>query len=149
MLRQLSLVIALGAFFISVLLVGLHKGFDYGITEDSGLSFSSESGYGFLTRCYFSICFLLLTFIVGKLIKKEVASQLISFSSLFFVILSYRLVYLQKNLFFESAETITNVLRITLPFDLVNFSLVIVLIITQIVLLYRNVISKSKAVTIR
>lgn len=144
MLRRLTLITALSSLFISGLLLGLHQGFAYGASDARGYSFSFETGYEFLVRCYFGICIWLSVFIIGNLIKKEIMSQIICFSSLVFVILPYRLIYQQKNFFYENSETITNVLRATLPLDLVNFSLVSILLIFQIIFLYRNFISKSQ-----
>lgn len=145
-LRRLTLITALSSLFISGLLLGLHKGFDYGFSELSNITFYSEGGYEFLARCYFSICIWLFVFIIGHVIQKKFVSEIICFSSLVFVILSYRWVYLQKNFYFENSETITNVLRVALPLDLINFSLVIILLVTQIISLYRNIISKNRTI---
>lgn len=145
-LQRLTLVTALNSLVISVLLLGLYQGFEFGFSEynSSRFTVSGEGVYEFLARCYFSICFWLFVFIIGHLIQQKLVSQIICFSSLVFVILSYRWVYLEKNLLFENSETITNVLRATLPLDLVNFSLVIILLIFQIIFLYRNFISRNQ-----
>lgn len=138
MSRRLTLITALNILLINGLLFGLHLGFAYGFVEYGSVTFLSETVYQFLARCYFANCFWLLVFVIGHLINRRFVSEIICFSSLIFVILSYRWVYLEKSHLFESPETITTVLRITYPLDLVSFVLVIFLLMVQIVCLNRN-----------
>ncbi len=138
MLRKFSIVNVIAICSINVFLIGINLGFGYKATETIEFSVSSESGYEFLTRCYIGICFWLIVFIIGKLIKNEVTSQTICISSLILTIFLYRSVYLQKSLYFINPYPITKVFRESMPLDLISFSLVMILLIYQIITVFQH-----------
>lgn len=143
MLRKLPITLQIAILLLSMLLLILHTGFEYGIVNPVFI-ISGENVHEFITRCYISICVWILIFMMSKLIRKEIVSHIICFSSLFFIILTYKLVYAEKNLLFQNAETINDFLRLTLPLDVLNFSLVIVLLIVQVFCLYRRFTLRTK-----
>ncbi len=129
MLRKIALFTAFIACLITVWLAGMHKGYELG-----GTIRIFHSVYDFFVQCYSQIILLLLIYIFGKLIEKEslIISQLICFTSLILTVFPYRWIYLEKTYKFSDAETTTDVLIETLPFDQTAFFLVMVLMILQI-----------------
>jgi hypothetical protein len=142
-LSKLSSVVGMCALLIGALLLGLHTGFDVGLEERTRIFFSSETGYQFLVRCYFSICLWLLFFITGTLINKVFIARIICISSLCLVNVSYYLVYQQKLLFLETADSWSTILQISLPLDISGYILVSGLLLNELVQLCRDTLTRT------
>lgn len=143
---KIPVVIALIICFINIFLHGLHGGFELALKQNSGIFSTSGSGYQLLANCYFFISGLLLIFTVGKLVKKEIVSQIVCLLALILVIFQFRLVYLQKSLFFENTDAVTKLMRETILFDWISLALVLVLLIIQIVTFFQQYIGKGQKI---
>lgn len=144
MLEKTTKIVVFVACLINVFLLGLHLGFDLGLDENSSFTISGITGYQLLARCYIYICVLLLIFIVGKLIKKHTFSRFICLISLILIIFPYQTLYLQKRIYFNNPETVTNILLVAIPFDLIGFLLFLSLLIFQIIITLNQFLGENK-----
>ena|SRR5258708_11862021 len=132
------IVSAIVALIMNIGLAGLYTGYQYGITETAGFSISGESGNEFLVRYYLSICFLLLGVIVGSLIGSGYISRIICSILLSLIIPIYYYIYLQKHFYFSNVQNVTNVLKVSVPCDVVGFLIITGLIIGNAAIIIRT-----------
>lgn len=153
MLRNISIGFAFIALIICLILFAEHHAFEQGwnlasdfwnnTTPDSP-SFSIGTGpstYGFLIERYLITGFLLVIYVVGELIKKELLSKIICLSSLILIIYQLWGIYNWYLLLIEtfphySVDPYFRLINTSTPFVWVVFLIVIVLLIMQIVKLF-------------
>lgn len=119
--RNICILVTLFGFFVNVLLFGLHTGFELGHQHSTTFFISGGSGYELLGRyySYLSLAFFILLMI--EIVEKYYSLKIISFFILASSVLLYRVIYLQKNLVINVDPSFTNLMRQTIPFDLIVF----------------------------
>lgn len=131
MLKKISGIVALFAFSLNVYLAGLYRGFYIPLPRFE----LSESG--FAGDFYFHISFFLLVFILGRLAKNRLLSNIICLSTLSLIIYQYKYIY-YKTLLSDEGGPFSLILRESIPLDLISFSLVLFLLIYQIITVFQN-----------
>ncbi|HEX9959700.1 MAG TPA: hypothetical protein VGB00_02045 [Pyrinomonadaceae bacterium] len=149
MLRKTSIIIALIVLVITVSMSGQHfgfeRGYDYGVKTFAGIFSSGETAYQYLGECYADITTLLLSFLVGRLIKKEILSQIICISSAVWMLYIYRLIFQQKFAVGKDLEAFYKLLNETISYDWFSVTAISVLLILQIITLSKFAFQKHKA----
>jgi len=141
MIKKLSIIIVIIGLTLYSFLMGEHFGFEKGIaariSESSLFSGNHESLYTVLGRYYFYIILLLIVFLIGKQIKKELFSQIISISSLIFIFFIHWKIYIEKEYLIEinTLNFSKTVAFQTKQFDLLGISIIVLLLIIQITIL--------------
>ena len=149
-LRKLSICLSLITFIICLWLCWKHNTFDTEMkTTISGISMGNgPTTYGFLADCYFFVACFLLTFIIGILIQQKIASFTIATSSLCLIIFQfwkinewYLLIIGQFS--YYNTESFFDLLRHSVPFIWLCFSIIIVLMIIQIIDFFKPLIKSE------
>ncbi len=137
-LKKTSKVIALILCSVNLFLAGLHRGFEIGHDESTKFFISGGSGYDLLANYYIYIFLLLVMFVIGQSMKKDVLSRVACFSTLILNIFLYRTIYLQKKIFIYNSDSFTKLLRDTIPLDLISFLVMITLLLFQIIMVFQH-----------
>ena len=150
MLRKISIILALVVLVINVSMSGWHfgfdRGYDYGVKTFTKIFSSGETAYGYLGELYANITGLLLIFLVGRLIKIEILSQIICISSAVWMLYIYWLIFQQKFAVSKDLEAFYKLLNETIPYDWFSVVAISVLLILQIIILSKFAFQKYKAI---
>lgn len=151
MLKKISIILALLVLTFSVLLQGTYSGYERGFhdsAKDCASFYSAHNTvYADFAYVYSIIKWLLLAFVISKLIKKEWLSQIICLSSLIWAIFEYREIYIHKSDLFRIADIrelkVFDLILETIPIDWFCFAIIVILLIYQIIsvvyyLFYKN-----------
>lgn len=153
MYKKVSIIFALTVLVIDLFLSGQYLGFDKGYYEaiktNSEISFSGGgiTNYTILFEHYAPIVWLLIVYLIGKSIKKELLSQIICFSTLGWIIYLYWQIYFIKTNLFTPSISFNDLIRDTIPLDWISFSLVLVLLIYQIIVAFQYYFGKNHKIT--
>lgn len=119
----------------SAALFGLYKGFAYGALASTEALVSSETAYDYLARCYLSVGFWTLIYLVGTRIQRPAVGQVTCVGSLFLIFVSYKLIYEQKMVTLNSVPEAATFLSAVLPVELLNVALTVSLVSAQVIAL--------------
>jgi hypothetical protein len=150
MLRKISIILALVVLVVNVSMSGQHSGFergyDYGVKTFSQIYLSDGgTAYEYLGECYAHITAVLVVFLAGRLIKKEIPSQIICISSALWTLYVYRLIFQQKFAVSQDLKTFYKLSNETMSYDWFSMTAVSVLLILQIITLSKFAFQKYKA----
>lgn len=143
-LKNISFVVALATCFLNALLAGLHQGFELGSQESLPFTISGGTGYELLGRTYLFVAVCFLIFVTGRILAKDLVSNIVSVSVLIMAFFSFRTIYLQKQLFHGSTDHFTKIMRDTYPFDLIGLALTLTLLIIEIILISKTVATSRR-----
>lgn len=132
MLEKILSILVFLTFSINIFLAGLERGFNFHY-QKYGLS-----GIGFAGSSYLWISFLLLVFLLGKKTKKKFLSNILCLTSLSFILFQYKNIYLYKKLLSDAGDPISILLRESIPLDVISFSAILILLFTQIIMIFQN-----------
>ncbi len=138
MLEKYSKIILILAIAINVYLVGLTRGFEFQYLK-YGFSDPRISGAE-----YFYICFFLLIFLIGREVKKRFVSNIICLSALAIAAYKYKFIYLFTVGLLDEGEPISLMFRESIPLNLISFSVIILLLIYQIIVIIQDFYSKNR-----
>ena len=145
MLIRISKILALIVLTINVSFASLFNGFEQGYTTNS--MFSGFTVYITLSMYYFLIAFCVFGFVIGKLIKNAILSQIMCFSSLILTLYFYQKIYFLKSYYFNDVESFSTLIRGTIPLEWFCFSIVLILLVYQIVFAFRHFSNKNHKMT--
>jgi len=146
---RISKILALIVLTINLYISGLFTGVD-----EASLFLNSTSifGVGFGPSIYSTLSYYhllaaicLFGFVIGKTIKKEILSQVISFSSIFLTIYFFRKIYLLKKIYISDLRTFSDLTPIhnSIKFDWFLYFIVLILLIYQIFTVYKYFSGKN------
>ena len=141
MLNRIAKILALIVLTINVCLAGVFNGFEQGYSTNS--MFSGSTVYITLSMFYFLITFCVLGFVIGKLLRNVILSQIICFSSLISTLYLYQRIYLLKSYYLNDIESFSKLIRESIPLDWFWFSIIIILLIYQIVSAFQYFSNKN------
>ena len=154
MLRRISIIVGLIALVMSVFLFGVHYGFDQrGLVEAIGkVSFGAGGPrtYEELSRRYLLISCFLSFYLIGKIIKSKLISQIICISFLSFAIYQFWQIYdfymMLINQFHDYDKTAHfSLLRDSNFLVWLCFVMVLSLLVIQIITASKYLLNKNKA----
>ena len=134
------------AFAINFFLAGQFLGYDIGLTDAIGFSISGQSGYELLAICYFDINFLLLIFYFGLLIKNRILSSAICLAALSLTFYFFRIIYLQKTLYYNNGVPVRKIVDNSIPLDLISFSIIVLFLVLQVINSTKYIFYKNRNV---
>lgn len=143
MLRNFTILFALIAEVVNAFLAGLSRGHEVHIIKYGLYSYGFES----LTFCYLYICFFLFIFILGKLLERELLSNIICLGALLLLFYSYKYIYLQMKIFSVPEEPWILLYRDSIFFVLISFLLVLILLVYQIISISKYFVKKNKVLS--
>ena len=123
--------------FINFALCYIYAQIELTDQNDLNIFSTNGSGYQLLTNYHLFISLLFLGVIAVKWIGKVGWSDFICLVGLFLVCYQYRIIYLQKSLLFDSTDSFTELMRMTLPIDYFCFLVMIFLLFYQISFLFQ------------
>ncbi|HLL99522.1 MAG TPA: hypothetical protein VK400_00570 [Pyrinomonadaceae bacterium] len=149
MLGKCSLTLVLVAVMLNAAAFGMHLGFeegyDYANGSLLGLSFIGFTRYGYVAGLYGFAALLLLAVWAGKLIKKELVSQLVCLPSLVWILFIYRQVLQQKYDFNQELASFHRFLTATISLDWLSVLIISVLLVIQIISAAKILYGRYKA----
>lgn len=149
MLRKISVILALVVLVVNVSMSGLHfgfeRGYDYGVKTFAKISFGGGTAYEYLGELYANVTALSLVFLAGRLIRKEIPSQIICISSALWMLYVYRLIFQQKFAVSQDLEAFYKLLNERMLYDWFSVIAISVLLILQIIILSKSAFQKYKA----
>ena len=124
--KIISICVCTLALTLSVLLFGMHFGFDYGKRETSETTYLSLSPEGQLATYYARIVLGLVTHLLASFVNKAPA-YFVSALSLIYVFFTFLGLYHERLFSFANAGLATAMNRIVIPIDVVNGCLLFIL----------------------
>lgn len=146
MLKDISIIIALINCFLTLSLAALYKGFEMGMSETIGFRIT-DNIYEQFVSYYVYIFIFSIIFLIGKLIKKGTVSKIVCLISLILMIFPYWILYSQKNYLLENPDIDARIFQQTMLFDLISFSILLVLLIYQLINTLHYLFYKSRKIT--
>lgn len=98
----------------------------------------AENPYSDLVDTHLYINWFLLFFIVGKLIRKESISQIISLPAILLAFLGFVQLYNLKNGYVVNEDKYFDIMRLTFQTDFIHIWLALALLIYQIITAFQN-----------
>lgn len=163
MIKKVLMILALITLLINVQLEGKYSGYEAGI-QISKKDYADEQiaqGHNYVYRAhptayadyaevYSIIKWLLIAFLIGFSLKKELLSQFICITSLIWTVYEYREIYIHKREIFDILDLqehrFFDIIRETIPIDWICFSIVIILMAHQIVTMFNYWVYKNEMV---
>ena len=146
MLDRIAKILALIVLTINVYFSGIFKGVDESRMFDAPSMFSGgPSIYDMLADYQLFAAFCLFGWVVGKTIKKEFLSQVVSFSSIFLAFYFFRKMYLLKSSYISdlSSTSLITPVHVSFRIDWFLYSIVLLLLIYQIFTIYKYFSGKN------
>ena len=151
MLRKISIIVALIVLIVNVRLsgdcFGFEQGYQFGVKTFTEIRGGEGTAYLFLFEQYASVVSGIFFFLIGKTIKKETLSQIICIPSLLLTLRAYYYVYIQKSVYFADVEPFSELIRKSMPFDVVCFTIVSMLLIYQLGTVLKLLFSNNQKVS--
>jgi hypothetical protein len=142
-MKRASLIFATIVLMLNVLILGAFTGFDRAYRLDDIFKVSALGIYVRVIFLHFGIAFLLLVFVVGKIIKKEILSQLVCFASLIPTLYLYWKLFQRKSLYLTDTTSYTELLRSSISLDWFGASVVLFLLAYQVTITLHNIPNKN------
>lgn len=143
MFKTIAIIVCSYICLQSYYLRGIYVGFNYsplceapGSLQNKGANLYQVSPYYQFPDFHFYISFLLLLFIIGQLIKKEILSQVFSLMAISLALLGFIHIYNLKSNYVSDGDKYMDLMRLTLSMDSDHIWLTLAILIYQIIITF-------------